>query len=111
MNEQSLSLTSPPADILNAMYGGLIQSWLDAGQSILPEAPQVATAGDHSTPIQAAARNPVEEEKVRLILLSAASLWMLLAQNPSTKAKLFNVFLTLSDPAKWAVVAGLFWGP
>lgn len=105
-----LYLTSPPADILNAMYGGLIQAWLDAGQSILPEVPQ-ATAGDHSTPFQAATRNPAEEEKVRLILLSALSLWMLFAQNPTTKAKLFNVVLTLSDPAKWAVVAGIFWGP
>jgi hypothetical protein len=111
MNESNLSLSSPPADILNAFYGGLLQSWLDSGQSILPELPQVATAGDQSHPMVRAGRNPANEEKVRYILIAALQLWMMFAQTPDIKAKLFNAVVTFSDPAKWDVIANLIWGP
>lgn len=56
-------------------------------------------------------RNPVQEEKVRLVIITACQLWALLATDPVTKSKLLNVVATCSDPAKWETLANLFWGP
>lgn len=111
MNEVNLTLLSPPVEIANALYGGLIQAWLDSGQSILPDETPQASAGDHSTPVPLTVRNPADEEKIRLIILSGLSLWMMFSQSPTMKSRIFNAMMTFSDPAKWAVIAGLIWGP
>lgn len=95
-------LVAPPSDVLLAMYTPIIQAFLDGGPVSGPLPSEAAAVGG---------RDPVQEEKIRLLLISSLTFWMLVSQNAATKQRIGNAIAVLSDPTQWATIANLIWGP